>query len=115
MQRMLIGREISWGGRIPRGWNMAWTEPRRRVAVYFPAPLHWLARVARDLHWRIQVAWNAAPQERHESGEMQRVFRERQLLSEEYARGYLDGWEECFDAWTRAMKCDPDEATGREN
>ena|SRR5271154_951587 len=74
MHRLLIGREISWGAHIPRGWNMAWNEPRRRVAVYFPAPLHWFARVARDLQWRIQLAWNAAPQERHESGEMHRYF-----------------------------------------
>jgi hypothetical protein len=115
MQRLLIGREITWGGQIPRGWNLAWYEPRRRVAVYFPMPLHWLARVARDLLWRVQLAWNAEPQERHERGEMQRVTRERQLLAEEYARGYLDGWEECFDAWTRAMNCDPHLWTGREN
>ena len=53
--------------------------------------------------------------ERHESGELQRLLRERQVLAEEYARGYLEGWEECFDAWTRAMKCDPEEWTGREN
>ncbi|MGB9336624.1 MAG: hypothetical protein WCB14_16570 [Candidatus Acidiferrales bacterium] len=94
---------------------MAWYEPRRRVAVYFPIPLHWMARLARELGWRWQVAWNALPQERHESCEMQRVFCDRQRLAEEYARGYLDGWEECFDAWTRAMSCDPDDRNGREN
>jgi hypothetical protein len=114
-RRFLVGREITWGARIPRGWSMAWYEPRRRVAVYFPAPLHWMARLARELGWRLQVAWNALPQERHESCEMQRVFCERQRIAEEYARGYLDGWEECFDAWTRAMNCDPDDWNGREN
>jgi hypothetical protein len=46
---------------------------------------------------------------------MQRALRERQVVAEEYARGYLEGWEECFDAWTRAMRCDPEEWTGREN
>ena len=29
---------------IPRGWQMAWYEPRRRIGVYYPAPLHWLLR-----------------------------------------------------------------------
>jgi hypothetical protein len=114
-QRLLIGREITWGASIPRGWSMAWYEPSRRIAVYFPTPLHWLARVGRDLHWRLKLAWNAAPRERHERSEMQRALRERQVVAEEYARGYLEGWEECFDAWTRAMRCDPDEWTGREN
>jgi hypothetical protein len=114
-QRLLIGREITWGGSIPRGWSMAWYEPNRRIAVYFPAPFHWLARVVRELHWRLRLVWNAAPRERHERGEMQRALRERQVVAEEYARGYLEGWEECFDAWTRAMRCDPDEWTGREN
>ena len=115
MRRCLIGREITWGARIPDGWNMAWYEPRRRVAVYFPFPFHWFARIARELHWRLNLAWNAAPQERHESCEIQRAFHERQVLAEEYASGYLDGWEECFDAWTRAMNCDPDDSIGREN
>jgi hypothetical protein len=114
-RRFFVGREITWGARIPRGWSMAWYEPRRRVAVYFPVPLHWMARLAHELGWRLQVAWNALPQERHESSEMQRVFCERQRLAEEYARGYLDGWDECFDAWTRAMNCDPDDWNGREN
>ena len=115
MQRLLIGREVTWGGQIPRGWNVAWYEPKRRVAVYFPMPLHWLARIARDLLWRVQLAWNAEPRESHERAEMQRFTYERQVLAQEYSRGYLDGWEECFDAWTRAMKCDPDEWAGREN
>lgn len=114
-RRFLVGREITWGAKIPSGWQMAWYEPRRHVAVYFPAPLHWLARAARDLHWRVNLAWHAKSQERHESCELQRGFRERQLLAEEFARGYLDGWQECFDAWTRAMRCDPDEWEGREN
>jgi hypothetical protein len=114
-RRFLIGREISWGGQIPSGWDLAWYEPRRRVAVYFPSPLHRLARVVRDLQWRLHLAWSALPQERHENCELQRLCRERRILAEEYARGYLEGWQECFDAWARAMNCDSDECKGREN
>ena len=114
-RRFLIGREVTWGGRIPPSWRMAWYEPRRRVAVYFPPPLHWVARATRELCWRFQLAMNAMPRERHESCEMQRVFHERQILAEEYACGYLDGWQECFDAWTQAMHCDSEEWHGWEN
>ena len=114
-RRLFIGREVTWGGRIPRGWRLAWYEPRRRVAVYFPSPLHLAARALRDVSWRLQSAWNAMPQERHEANETQRAFRERQLLAEEFARGYLEGWQECFDAWTAAMKGESEERSGWEN
>ncbi len=41
-------KEVSHGGIIPRGWKLAWYEPRRRVGVYCPAPLHWIFRAARE-------------------------------------------------------------------
>lgn len=94
---------------------MAWYEPKRRVAVYFPMPLHWLAEAAREIAWRIGIAWNAARRERHESQEMQRTFRERQRLAEEYAAGYLAGWHECLDACVEALECQPNYRTKREN
>jgi len=81
---------------VPRGWRFAWYEPRRRVAVYFPAPLHWLMRALRECLHRARLAWHAPPIERSQAFEMQRSHRERERLAEEYSRGYLVGWHECF-------------------
>jgi len=93
-----IRREVTHGGVIPRGWRFAWYEPRRRVAVYFPPPLHWLLRAVREFAHRARLAWQAPPIERSQVFEMQRIYRERQRLAEEYSRGYLVGWHECFRA-----------------
>lgn len=90
--------EATHGGIIPRGWKFAWYEPRRRVAVYYPPPLHWLMRAAREFAYRLRVAWDAPAIERSQIFEMQRLYRERQRLAEEYSRGYLIGWHECFRA-----------------
>jgi hypothetical protein len=106
-RRDIVGREVTFGAPIPRGWRMAWYEPQKRVAVYFPTPLHWLAGAAREIVWRIGIAWNVSRRERHESQEMQRTFRERQRLAEEYAAGYLVGWHECLDACLEALECNP--------
>jgi len=91
-------REITHGSTIPRGWQFAWYEPRRRVAVYYPRPLNWLLRAARELLHRVRVACDAPSIERAQIFQMQRIHRERQRLAEEYSRGYLVGWHECFRA-----------------
>ncbi|HXX43259.1 MAG TPA: hypothetical protein VEJ38_00925 [Candidatus Acidoferrales bacterium] len=93
-----IRREVTHGGVIPRGWRFAWYEPRRRVAVYLPPPLHWLLRAVREFSHRVCLAWDAPPIERSQVFEMQRIHRERQRLADEYSRGYLVGWHECFRA-----------------
>lgn len=102
--RAILGRELTFGAPIPRGWRIAWYEPRRRVGVYFPAGLNWLMRAGRELDWRVSIAWNAHTRERHESEELQRIFRERQRLAEECAAGYLTGWQECMDACVAALE-----------
>ncbi len=91
-----LRREVSRGGHIPAGWQLAWYEPRRRIGVYYPAPLHWLMRAVRELVYRISVAVHAPRIERSQVFEMQRTHRERQRMADEYARGYLVGWRECF-------------------
>jgi len=94
----MLRREVSHGGAIPRGWQFAWYEPRRRVAIYYPPPLHWLLRAIREIGHRVRVALDAPTIERAQIFEMQRIYRERQRLAEEYSRGYLVGWHECFRA-----------------
>ena len=59
MNRLKVRKEVSHGGVIPRGWQMAWYEPRRRIGVYYPAPLHWLLRGIREVVHRVRAAVRA--------------------------------------------------------
>ena len=102
--QMKLRREVSHGGMIPPGWRMAWYEPRRRVGVYYPSPLHWLLRGARELFHRVRMAVRAPEIECTQIFEMQRSNRDRQRLADEYARGYLVGWHECFHACLAAVE-----------
>lgn len=95
--RIKLRREVSHGGVVPAGWRMAWYEPRRRVGVYFPPPLHWLIRALREFGYRVHIAINAPPIERAEVFELQRSHHQRQLLADQYSCGYLAGWRECYD------------------
>lgn len=90
-------RKIGHGGRIPRGWRMAWYEPRRRLGVYFLVPFHWLARAWREFARRVHLAWQAPSTECAEVFALQREHRLRQELADEFARGYMQGWHECFE------------------
>jgi hypothetical protein len=94
--QMKIFKKVSHGGIIPRGWKLAWYEPRHRVGVYCPAPLHWIFRVARECARRIQLALRAPTIECTEVFEMQRKHRDREHMADAYARGYFNGWHECF-------------------
>jgi hypothetical protein len=107
-----IRREVGHGGVIPRGWQLAWYEPRRRVGIYFPVPLHKIARAVRELLHRVRIAVEAPDSERTEIFQMQRTYREQQKIAEEYARGYLAGWRECFHSCLTAVE---EELTRGEN
>lgn len=102
--RMNLRREVGHGGMVPRGWRMAWYEPRRRVGVYYPSPLHWLLRAMREIVYRVRIAVRAPEIECTQIFEMQRTHRDRQHLADEYARGYLVGWRECFHTCLAAVE-----------
>ena len=70
---MKLRREVSHGGIVPRGWQMAWYEPRRRIGVYYPPPLHWLLRVVREVVHRVRAVVRAPGIERAEVFQMQRA------------------------------------------
>jgi hypothetical protein len=99
-----LRREVGHGGFIPAGWRMAWYEPRRRIGVYYPAPLHWLLRAVREIVYRVAVAFRSPAIECAQVFEMQRANRDRQRMADEYVRGYLIGWRECFHACLVAME-----------
>jgi hypothetical protein len=83
---------------------MAWYEPRRRVGVYFPAPLNWIARAWRELRYRLHIALGAPGIEAAQFFTMQRLHQQRQRMAEEYARGYMVGWRECLHACVEAIE-----------
>jgi hypothetical protein len=91
-----LRREVGHGGIVPAGYHMAWYEPRRRLGIYYPAPLHWMLRALREFVYRWRVAMLSPGMECAEVFQMQRMHRDRERLAAEYARGYLVGWRECF-------------------
>jgi hypothetical protein len=104
--KLLTGlrREVGHGGNVPAGYQLAWYEPHRRMGVYFPVPLHWALRALRELWRRLQLALRAPRIECAEVFEMQRAHRERERLAAEYARGYINGWRECFHVCLDAVE-----------
>ena len=50
------------------------------------------------------MALNAPSIERADIFDLARSHRERQKLAEEYSRGYLKGWRECFGACVQAVE-----------
>ena len=104
MKRWLgFRRDWSLGSTRRPGWRLAWYEPRRQAGVYLPIPFHWIARGIREIGYRLKVAWSAPRLEVREYQEATRNFRDRERMAEEFARGYLCGWRECFDACKEAM------------
>jgi hypothetical protein len=99
-----LRKEVGHGGAIPRGWRMAWYEPRRRVGVYYPAPCHWIARALRNVIYRVRLALEAPGLEGSQFLAMQRANGERQSMADEYARGYMRGWRECFQTCVDAIE-----------
>lgn len=83
---------------------MAWYEPRGRIGVYAPVQIHWVLRFAREVAHRLRWALAAPTVEKSESIEMERRQLERERLAEEYLRGFLNGWGECFDACVSAIE-----------
>jgi hypothetical protein len=101
---MKLCREVGHGGIVPHGWRMAWYEPHRRIGVYYPAPLHWVLRAAREFSYRLRIALRAPRIERAQVFEIQKSHRDHQQLADEYARGYLAGWRECFQTCIEAVE-----------
>lgn len=83
---------------------MAWYEPKRRIGVYYPAPLNWVVRGLREFSYRLRIALCAPRMEQAQVFEMQRTHRERVRLAEEYANGYMAGWRECFRTCLEAVE-----------
>jgi hypothetical protein len=99
-----LRREVGHGGKVPAGYQLAWYEPRRRIGVYFPVPLHWALRALRELRHRLHLALRAPRIECSDVFQMQRAHRERELLAAEFARGYINGWRECFHVCLDAVE-----------
>jgi hypothetical protein len=101
---LCLRREIARGGKIPRGWRLAWHEPRRGVGIYFPLPIQYFLRAAREILYRLRLALSAPTIENAQTLLDHHTHRERQRFADEYARGFLSGWHECFDTCMQAVE-----------
>jgi hypothetical protein len=99
-----IRKEVAHGGNIPRGWRLAWYEPKRRIGVYSPPGFHLILRLSREVLHRIHQAITAPPLEKAEALDMARTERDRQRLADQYSQGYFAGWRECFGACLAAVE-----------
>ena len=66
------------------------------LAACFPAAVAWIARGQRE-EARLRRAKQQATND-------ERAYLEQKRLSEEYARGYLCGWQECFHTCVEAIE-----------
>ncbi len=64
----------------------------------------WCGRLALELTHRFRLALFAPTLRRSLSIERERAQAERERMAEEYARGYLDGWHECYAACLEAVE-----------
>jgi len=83
---------------------MAWFDPCRGVAVYYPLPLHYFLRALREILYRVRLAFCSHTIEEAQTLKNHRTHSERQRLADEYAHGYLAGWNECFDTCMQAVE-----------
>ena len=60
-------------------------------------------QVAAEIVRRLKLAVAAPSAERELELQRERAYIEQQRLAEEYSRGYLTGWRECYDACLEAV------------
>lgn len=75
-----------------------------RVAAWLQIWRAWVVRGWREIAWRAGVALRAPSLARQQAADEERAYLEEKSLSEEYARGYLCGWHECFEACVEAIE-----------
>ena len=99
-----LRKEVARDGKAPRGWQLAWFDQCRAVRVYYPVPLHYFLRALREISYRVRLALGAPGVETAQILHRERIHAERQRFADEYARGYLAGWHECFDTCMQAVE-----------
>ena len=64
----------------------------------------WIRGLLRELSYRLLLPFHAPSLDRAQQLESERIHVHRQCLAEEYSKGYLAGWHECYDACMRAVE-----------
>ena len=64
----------------------------------------WVVRGCREVACRAGEAFRAPGLARQQAAIDERAYLEQKRLSEEYGRGYLCGWHECFEACVEAIE-----------
>jgi hypothetical protein len=99
-----LRKKMPEGGIVPPRWHRRRHEPQRQVGRYTTTPLQWVASVLREFHYRVHLAVTAPTIEQEKVCELQRAHQDRERLAEEYSKGYMAGWHECFEACLQAVE-----------
>ncbi len=75
-----------------------------RMAAWLRMWRGWVVRGWREVAWHASVALRTPGLARQQAANEERAYLEKKKLSEEYARGYLCGWHECFEACVEAIE-----------
>jgi len=80
--------------------------PGREVCTSKPSstPRSLIGRLTREVTYRWRLLWEAPSAARAYEMNSKTKYAERQRLVEEYARGYLEGWHECYAACLDAVE-----------
>lgn len=62
-----------------------------------------VGRLIREFAYRCQLVLRAPSLEQLAKNDQQRRYAEQERLAEEYAHGYLEGWQECYSACIEAV------------
>jgi hypothetical protein len=85
-------------------WRVEWRAWARRVASAARATVELIRRGWREFTRRAGLALNAPSLERQQMADADRTYLVRKRLTEEYSRGYLCGWQECFETCMQAIE-----------
>ncbi len=88
---------------VPK-WRDPWRAWARRAASAVRATIELICRGWRELTRRADLALNAPSLEYQQIADADFAHLVPKRLTEEYARGYLCGWQECFETCMQAIE-----------
>lgn len=85
-------------------WRVEWRARARRAVSAVRTTIELICRGWRELTRRTGLALNAPSLEWQRAADERRAYLVRKRLTEEYSRGYLCGWQECFETCMQAIE-----------
>ncbi|HTS10607.1 MAG TPA: hypothetical protein VMH00_00685 [Candidatus Limnocylindrales bacterium] len=78
-------------------WTLPGREPKQHAERHGQPVRWWIVRLVRNLSYRVRLAATAPTLEQVETRELELRNQRSLQLAEEYSRGYMAGWQECFE------------------